>query len=105
VVMELFAGLAVYHAMIDQPEQSEMAVDIACRTALSERGVSHLTIPINVQESRLLGKYSGHKVADHTSDRYSSEVIPSSELLEQAANVLNSGERVVILVGQGALRS
>ena len=104
-VIELFSDVAVYNAMINQPEQAEMAVDIACRTALSERGVSHLTIPINVQESRLMGKYSRHKVAGHTSDRYSSEVIPSSELLEKAANVLNSGERVVILVGQGALRS
>jgi len=30
--------------MIVVPEQAEMAVDIACRTALAQRGVSHLTI-------------------------------------------------------------
>jgi pyruvate dehydrogenase (quinone) len=31
--------------MITVPEKAEMAVDIACRTALAQRGVSHLTIP------------------------------------------------------------
>jgi thiamine pyrophosphate-dependent acetolactate synthase large subunit-like protein len=43
-------------------EQAEMAVDIACRTALAQRGVSHLTIPIDVQEKKLSGKYSRHNV-------------------------------------------
>ena len=47
-----------------------MAVDIACRTALAQRGVSHLTIPIDVQEKKLNGKYSRHNVAYHTSDVY-----------------------------------
>ena len=42
--------------MITVPEQAEMAVDIACRTALAQRGVSHLTIPIDVQEKKLNGK-------------------------------------------------
>ena len=40
--------------MISVPEQAEMAVDIACRTALAQRGVSHLTIPIDVQEKKLV---------------------------------------------------
>ena len=32
--LELFADVAVYNNMIIAPEQAEMAVDIACRTAL-----------------------------------------------------------------------
>jgi pyruvate dehydrogenase (quinone)/pyruvate oxidase len=35
--------------MINVPEQAEMAVDLACRTALSRKGVSHINIPIYVQ--------------------------------------------------------
>jgi pyruvate dehydrogenase (quinone) len=58
--------------MINVPEQAEMAVDFACRTALSRRGVSHLTIPIDIQERKLKGDYSRHKVAGHTSDIYNS---------------------------------
>jgi pyruvate dehydrogenase (quinone)/pyruvate oxidase len=89
--------------MISVPEQAEMAVDIACRTALAQRGVSHLTIPIDVQEKKLSGKYSRHNVAYHTSDIYVADTIPNHSLIEKAANVLNSGSRIVILVGQGAL--
>src|ERR671930_2128899 len=94
----------IYNSMIDVPEQAEMAVDIACRTALAQRGVSHLTIPIDVQEKKLSGKYSRHNVPyHHTSHAYVAETIPSHSLIEKAAHILNTGNRVVILVGQGAL--
>jgi pyruvate dehydrogenase (quinone) len=102
-LLQLFSDVAVYNDMITVPEQAEMAVDIACRTALVQRGVSHLTIPIDVQEKKLSGNYSRHNVAYHTSDVYISETIPSQSLIEKAANILNSGNKVVMLVGQGAL--
>lgn len=55
--------------MISAAEQAEMSVDIACRTALTHRGVSYITLPINIQCRRVKGKnYSKHKVAGHTSD-------------------------------------
>ena len=70
--------------MISVPEQAEMAVDIACRTALARRGVGHLTIPIDVQEKKLSSdKYSRHNVAYHTSDVYSAETIPSQSLIKR----------------------
>lgn len=66
--------------MINEPEQAEMVVDIACRTALSQRGVSHITIPIDVQEKVLKGKYSKHKVSGHTSDKsVNFEIMPSDK--------------------------
>jgi pyruvate dehydrogenase (quinone) len=103
-LLQLFSDVAVYNNMITVPEQAEMAVDIACRTALAQRGVSHLTIPIDVQEKKLNGsRYSRHNIAYHTSDVYTSQTIPSHSLIEKAANILNSGNKIVILVGQGAL--
>jgi pyruvate dehydrogenase (quinone) len=103
-LLQLYSDVAVYNGMISVPEQAEMAVDIACRTALAQRGVSHLTIPIDVQEKKLSSdKYSRHNVAYHTSDVYSAETIPSQSLIKEAAKILNTGSRVVILVGQGAL--
>jgi pyruvate dehydrogenase (quinone) len=104
-LLQLFSDVSVYNDMITVPEQAEMAVDIACRTALAQRGVSHLTIPINIQEEKLKGKYSRHNVAYHTSDVYFSQTIPNYPLLEKAAKILNEGNRVVILVGQGALEA
>jgi pyruvate dehydrogenase (quinone) len=101
--LQLYSDVTVYNDMITVPEQAEMALDIACRTALAQRGVSHLTIPIDVQEKKLNAKYSRHNVAYHTSDVYSAETISSRSLIEKAAQILNTGNRVVILVGQGAL--
>src|ERR671931_2441665 len=70
-LLQLFSDVAVYNNLINRPEHAEMAVDIACRTALSQRGVSHLTIPIDVQEMKLKGKYSKHNVPyHHTSHAY-----------------------------------
>lgn len=102
-LIDLFSDVSVYNTMINQPEQTEMAVDIACRTALSRRGVSHITIPIDVQERRISGRYSRHKVAGHTSDVFADCIVPDRSLLEKAAGILNSGERIVMLVGQGCL--
>jgi pyruvate dehydrogenase (quinone) len=104
-LLQLFSDVAVYNNMINEPEHAEMSVDIACKTALGRRGVSHLTIPIDVQERRLKGRYSKHKVAGHTSDIFAGTTIPDKELLKKAAQILNAGNRIVLLVGQGALNA
>jgi pyruvate dehydrogenase (quinone) len=106
-LLQLFSDVSVYNNIITTPEQAEMAVDIACRTAFAQRGVSHLTIPIDIQERKLQGKYSRHKVPGHTSDAFvaAGNALPDRQLLEHAADIINSGNRIVILVGQGALNA
>jgi pyruvate dehydrogenase (quinone)/pyruvate oxidase len=77
-LIQLYSNVTVYNSMIDVPEQAEMAVDIACRTALAQRGVGHLTTPIDVQEKKQSGTYSRHNVPYHyTSHAYVAETIPS----------------------------
>ena len=51
-LIQLYSIVTVYNSRIDVPEQAEMAVDIACRTAFAQRRVSHLTTPIDVQEKK-----------------------------------------------------
>src|SRR5690606_5630279 len=104
-LVQLFSDVSVYNNMINSPEHAEMAVDNACRSAISRRGVSHLTIPIDVQERRMSGRYSRHKVGGHTSDAFVSCVVPDPVMVRKAVEILNAGERVVILAGQGALRA
>src|SRR5919199_810000 len=106
-LLQLFSDVSVYNSIITAPEQAEMAVDIACRTAFAQRGVSHLTIPIDVQERKLEGKYSRHKVPGHTSDTFiaAGNALPDRQLLQRAADIINSGNKIVILVGQGALNA
>ncbi|HEY6883661.1 MAG TPA: hypothetical protein VI278_06450 [Nitrososphaeraceae archaeon] len=55
-LLQLHSDVAVYYGMISIPKQAEKAVDIACRASLAERGVGHLTIPIEVQEKKFIGK-------------------------------------------------
>jgi pyruvate dehydrogenase (quinone) len=103
-LLHLFSDVASYNNMINSPEHAEMTVDIACRTALSKRGVSHVTIPIDVQEKRLGSKYTRHKVAGHTSDLlFYPSTVPSLSVIQKAANILNEGKQIAILAGQGAL--
>ena len=104
-LLQLFSDVASYNTMINVPEQAEMAVDLACRTALSRKGVSHINIPVDVQEKKLKGNYSRHKVPGHTSDIFDSFALPDKRLIEKAAQILNKGNKIVILVGQGALHA
>ncbi len=102
-LLQLFSDVSVYNSIIGSPQQAEMAVDIACRTAYVRKGVSHLTIPTDVQERKLEGHYSRHKVPGHTSDIFVTPTSADRKLIEKTAEILNNGKKIVILVGQGAL--
>ena len=104
-LLQLFSDVASYNTMIHVPEQAEMAVDIACRTCLARKGVGHINIPVDVQEKKLKGDYSKHKVPGHTSDFFDSFALPDKKLIEKAAKILNIGNKIVILIGQGALNA
>ena len=104
-LLNLFSDVAVYNSMIGSPRQAEMAVDIACRTAYVRRGVSHLNIPTDIQEQKLEGHYSRHKVPGHTSDIYVAPISADRLMIEKAAEILNNGKKIVMLVGQGALNA
>jgi pyruvate dehydrogenase (quinone)/pyruvate oxidase len=43
-LLQQFSDVAVYNTIINNPEQTEMAVDIACRSAVAQRGVSHANV-------------------------------------------------------------
>jgi pyruvate dehydrogenase (quinone)/pyruvate oxidase len=103
-LLQLFSDVAVYNNMINGPEHAESIIDIACRSALALRGVSHLTIPIDIQERKLKGQYTRHNVGGHTAHALSlTSRIPDQKMIEKAAEILNSGNKIVLLVGQGAL--
>ena len=104
-LLHLFSDVSVYNSMIGSPQQAEMAVDIGCRTAHVRKGVSHLNIPTDVQEQKLEGHYSRHKVPGHTSDISVPPTSADRKLIGKTADILNNGKKIVILVGQGALHA
>jgi pyruvate dehydrogenase (quinone) len=82
----------------------ENVVDLACRTALTYRTVSHITIPADVQEQEPANKGSKHNVLHHTSDVYARGAgLPHRRDLEAAAQIFSRSKKIAILAGRGAL--
>jgi pyruvate dehydrogenase (quinone) len=104
---KLFIDVTVFNERVMSPEHVENLADLACRTALSYRGVAHITFPTDLQEQEVSRKHgSKRNVPHHTSDVFArSARLPSQQDLRRAAEILNKGEKVAILAGQGALRA
>jgi pyruvate dehydrogenase (quinone) len=104
----LFMDLAEYNAMVHVPVQIPSLVDIAVRTALSRKTVSHITFPVDLQEADPEASpwEGGLGVArpPETAPVYSPpQVRPRDEDLRRAADVLREGGKVVILAGIGSM--
>jgi pyruvate dehydrogenase (quinone) len=104
----LFSDVAEYNAFVHVPVQIPALVDNAVRTALARRCVSHITLPVDVQESDAdLAPFEsglGLGRVPHTAPVYiHSPSVPTRDALQRAATVLNEGAKVVMLVGAGAL--
>lgn len=102
---KLFMDVTVYNNRIMGPAHVENVVDLACRTALSYRGVAHLTISTDIQDMETQER-SKRNVKHHSADIYArSARLPNEADLRQAAEILNKGKKVVILAGAGALHA
>jgi pyruvate dehydrogenase (quinone) len=85
------------------PEQLPALIDRAVRVALSERTVTALIFPADVQELRVIRRAPrGFKATPTTVGYTAPRLLPDEEELDRAADVLNAGRRVAILAGQGA---
>jgi pyruvate dehydrogenase (quinone) len=99
----IFKDVALYSARVMSAAHVQNVADLACRTALSRRGVSHLNFPVDLQEQEG-GERSKRNVPGHTSDVFTRQVaLPSESELRRAAEILNAGRKVAILAGRGAL--
>jgi pyruvate dehydrogenase (quinone)/pyruvate oxidase len=101
---KIFMDVAKYNCRVMGPTHVAAVADLACRTALTYRGVSHVTIPVDVQEMDAGAERSKRNVPDHSSDVMArSARLPEERDLRRAAEVLAAGKKIVMLVGQGAL--
>ena len=87
------------------PAQIRTLVDRAIRIALSQRTVTCIIVPHDLQDEPYEAPGHEHGTV-HTGVGYSSPiVIPTPDDLRRAADLLNAGERVAMLVGAGALHA
>jgi pyruvate dehydrogenase (quinone)/pyruvate oxidase len=99
----VFKDVAVYSERVMGPAHTENVVDLACRTALAYRGPAHLCFPVDLQEKEVPAG-SKKNIPHHTSDVMArGRGVPPEDDLRRAAEVLNAGQKIVILAGRGAL--
>ncbi|WPB90037.1 thiamine pyrophosphate-requiring protein [Streptomyces malaysiensis] len=84
------------------PEQLPNVLDRAIRTAYARRAPTAVIIPADVQELDYAAPTHEFKMVPSSLDRSGWSAVPSGTSVERAAEVLNAGERVAIMVGQGA---
>jgi pyruvate dehydrogenase (quinone) len=104
---KLFMDACVYNTRIMGPAHVENIMELACRAAMSRRGVAHVTMPVDLQSLPLKSDTrSKRNVRDHVSMvRARGVPLPAETQLRLAADILNAGHKTCILAGRGALQA
>ncbi len=95
-----FADVARFNRTVLAGSDHGELMSLACKTAIVERDVAHLTLPDEVQvlpaEDRSASGPDGR-----TGDR---AIAPPAETLDEAVAAIRAAERPIVLLGQGARR-
>ncbi len=101
---KLFMDVAAYSERVMGPDHVHNVVDEAVKVALAQRTVAHLTIPKDIQDWQADGHRSPMNVAEHSGDILAlAHPLPPQILLQQAADIINKGKKIALLVGRGCL--
>ncbi|TAM56530.1 MAG: pyruvate oxidase, partial [Chloroflexota bacterium] len=104
---KLYMDVAGYDVMVHDPVQIPTLVDLACRTALARRTVSHITFPVDIQitdaEAGPAKRTAPARVPSTSTIMLPAPSVPIESELDRAAKVLDAGKRIVILAGAGAI--
>ena len=92
-----------YVQMVTEPAQVRHVIDRAIRIAKAERTVTCVIIPNDVQSLEAVEVPPHEHYSIHTGIGHpQSHIIPTDEALLAAAHILNTGNRVAMLIGAGA---
>ncbi|TJZ99752.1 thiamine pyrophosphate-requiring protein [Actinacidiphila oryziradicis] len=94
-----------YCEMVTVPEQLPNVLDRAMRTAYAKRTVTAVIVPADVQDLPYEAPTHAFKMVPSSLGLPRYAPIPDEDELRRAAEVLNAGEKVAILVGQGARKA
>jgi pyruvate dehydrogenase (quinone) len=103
---KLFMDVAVYTQRVMGAAHVCNVVDEAVKAALARRGVSHITVPKDMQDWDSDGHRSAANIAQHSAHLFAAAYpLPPSKLLNQAADIINKGKKIAILAGAGCLQA
>jgi pyruvate dehydrogenase (quinone) len=102
-LLSLFKDVASdYVQMVTVPEQIPNVLDRALRVAMSRRAPTAIIIPNDVQELEYAPPTHAFKMVPSSLGISWPSVDPGDEAVRAAADLLNAGSKVAMLVGQGA---
>jgi len=91
-----------YVQMVTVPEQLPNVLDRAIRVAMAQRAPTALIIPADVQELPYSPPTHAFKMVPSSLGIEWPAVVPNDAAVKRAAQVLNDGKKVAMLVGSGA---
>jgi len=99
----LFKDVSEYVQMCTEPAQARHLIDRAIRIALDAKTVCTIIVPNDVAEEKAVESPPRSHGSVYSSIGYSRpRVLPQEKDIQHAAEILNEGEKVAILIGQGA---
>ncbi|MDO8107858.1 thiamine pyrophosphate-requiring protein [Isoptericola sp. b441] len=101
----LFRDPAGFVSTVMEPENARVVLDRAIKSALTERRPAVVIVPDDVQEAEYSDPPRKHGGVFSSIGWNKPHIVPDESLIKQAADVLNAGERVAILIGQGAAKA
>ncbi|MGH2516207.1 MAG: thiamine pyrophosphate-binding protein, partial [Ktedonobacterales bacterium] len=128
-LLSLFEDVAAYNQQVQGASDIYNLINTACRVALSQRAVAHITFPIDYQVTAYKqeinaepggpaktpsqvsiyqpGFYAqnGHDGAQTGAASTLPTPVPAREDLQLAADILNAGTKVAILAGHGSIHA
>jgi len=106
-LLQLYSDVAgAYVQQVNDPSTVRHTIDRAFRIAQAERTVTAVIVPADVQDMDAVPEQPKKTHTVHSGVGYwRPKVIPTDDQLRQAADILNAGERVAVLVGAGALHA
>jgi pyruvate dehydrogenase (quinone) len=88
------------------PAQIRHLVDRAMRIAMAERTVTAIVVPNDLQEAKAVEQPPRKHGTVHSGVGYSEPLrIPRDQDLQRAADLLNAGSKVAMLIGAGAIQA
>lgn len=101
-LISLYKDVSEFVQVCAQPSMARQLLDRAFKTALTNNTVATVIIPSDIQEMEFSPPPKTHG-AVYTSVGWSRpRSLPNPEELRKAADILNDGKKVAMLIGQGA---
>ena len=98
----IFADVGNYTEEVESPAQLRHVIDRGIRIAIAQNGVAAIILPKDVQDAEMEEPKAVHGFTRSGAGYARPKIVPEEGDLQRAADVLNSGSKVAILIGAGA---